>query len=720
MLDTNRRVGSLKKEKVTRWAALLCLMTIVATGVYLFVSGAFVKPTANRLGRLSEVPTFDRLEWQREREKDILQTYESGGYTIESPLVLIDPFEMNPLSALVLFESSNEGTVTVQIQGIPPQGGLTYGLVAKTPRVEVPVVGLYPNSDNRVILSVGYEDGTESRSEIQIKTAPLPVDFQSYQTVVSHPELMEPGWTLMIACFSHSYTCLIDPNGDVRGYFSNKEMAHGTSIVTLKNGRLLVTGDEYRQVPYHKTTLWEINWLGKIFKEYAVPHGVHHDMQELPNGDILAVSNHKEMFQTGTREDVAIIIDRETGLIKREYDFRNLLDERREPVHHFHPNVFNSPNRDWMHMNAALLDERDGNILVSSPIQSAIVKIDARTSNIIWILGPHEGYEGEFQRFRPFLLTPTGDSFEWFWCQHAPVILPDPDDNPDTLDILLFDNGQNRSFSSETAIPPERNYSRAVHYRIDEKNKTVQQLWQYGKELGSAYYAAFLGDVDELPITGNRLITIGGQLYTNEHPCEDIVSGVFGQTVIRSRVLEVTPAGETVFEIAAFENRYTVSAETYQAERVDLSEMRSDTRLIEEQQADRLGIQEHCAQTDEITPPLLYTKRLAVEFSKCYREQDRLVIDGQLVYDGKSYLIGRAFILLRSKNDVFVFNANGGMNGRFFSSINLSELPEGDYLLSVAGMVREGNDADSGALLKGHYLTPFKVTVTVVDSKKNP
>ena len=41
------------------------------------------------------------------------------------------------------------------------------------------------------------------------------------------------------------------------------------------------------------------------------------------------------MFESGTREDVAIIIDRKTGIVKKEYDFRGILDEKRKSVSPF-------------------------------------------------------------------------------------------------------------------------------------------------------------------------------------------------------------------------------------------------------------------------------------------------------------------------------------------------------------------------------------------------
>ena len=172
------------------------------------------------------------------------------------------------------------------------------------------------------------------------------------------------------------------------------------------------------------------------------------------------------------------------------------------------------PNIDWMHMNAALWDKRDDGIIVSSPMQSMVVKIDSKTSGIKWILGPHEGYEGRFAYLKKYLLTPVGKGFEWQWCQHKPMILPRQDDNPAALDILLLDNGQSKSFTKAGSISPQKNYSRGVQYRIDENKMTIRQIWQYGKERGTECYTTFLGSADYLPASRNRLIAFGGQLGT--------------------------------------------------------------------------------------------------------------------------------------------------------------------------------------------------------------
>ncbi|HRW93716.1 MAG TPA: aryl-sulfate sulfotransferase [Thermotogota bacterium] len=687
------------------------LLLVVAGGGLALKKGLLVRASGPRLSELVEVPEFDILAWQFSREEEILANFQADAHGLENPFVLLDPYEMNPLAALVLFDTQAPCSVEVRVEGKDAVSEISYTLPEQALHHEVPVLGLYPGKENRVFLTAHFSDGASQTTSLSIATDPLPVDFQVYSLVESQPEKMEPGLTLMIACFSHSYTCLLDANGDVRGYLSRTDMAHGTSIVLLQNGRFLSTGDEYRQIPYNMTSLWEWNWLGKVFKEYEVPNGVHHDVNELPNGDFLAVSNHRNMFQSGTREDVVVVVDRSTGRVETEMDFRDILVETREPYHHFHPDILNTLNIDWMHTNGAILDPQDGTYIVSSPTQSMVVKVDPGTSRIVWILGPHEGYEAESAKLEPWLLSPVGEEFEWAWCQHEPMIMPDADGNPGTLDLLLFDNGQSRSFWKEGAVLPEHNYSRAVVFRIDEKNRTVEQLWEYGKERGSELYSTFLGDADYLPCTSNRLIAFGGQLRSEGKPVDEIFSGVMGTTVTRSRVVEVTEKGEVVFEVAVQENAFSSSAETYQVERIPVFSAGSFGYSLGEVRGERVGESKFLSPATSISAPLLFRNKLGVCFHDMHREGDKLVVDGAISYEGKTYLLGRAFLVFRSEKNVYVFEANTSLNGRFFASVNLSDFEPGEYMISIAGAVREGNDALNGEMKKGHVLSGYRVTL---------
>lgn len=684
---------------------VLALLALVFAAVLLLRSGALVRPNARKLAAMTEVPAYDVLAAQASLESEILADYAQGAYTISDPYIMNDPYDMNPLSALVLFDPAGAELVRVTIQGDDAASTLSYEKKLDGKRAEVPILGLYAGRDNTVTL-------TSDKGEVailSIKTEPLPADFQIYDLVESQPAKMEPGFTLMTACFNHSYSAIIDARAQVRGYLSNTDMAHGTSIIQLENGNMLATGDEYKQIPYNMTSLWEFNWLGKVFREYEVPNAVHHDIVELTDGNILCVSNSVNMVAAGTREDVAIILDRMSGEVIRQYDFCQIIDQTREPYHHFHPNIVNLPVVDWMHMNSAIPYDAGNAIIVSSPTQSMVICIDKDTQQILWILGPHEDYDGSSAYLKQYLLNPVGDDFEWQWCQHHPVILPDQDHNARTLDILLLDNGQSKSTRRETAVDATQNYSRAVQYRIDPEAMTVQQVWEYGKARGVECYSTFLGDANYEPTTGNRLITFGGQLSINGVRTDAIVDGVLGEIATRSRVVEVTEGGEVVFEVSVLEDPYTNSGETYQAKRFQLYSPGSFSHLLGEQVGERIGTSYFC-DASNVDLPMIFTGKLGVEFEKIVIENGRLVITGVLTYDGMSYLLSKAVIVLQSETSSYLFDAQSALNGRFFGSIDTTAFEPGVYQISIAGGVVEGNDA-TGKVKKGNVLTGYKVTV---------
>ncbi len=693
---------------------VFAVLALVIAGIFVFQSGLLVRPTTKKLAAMTEVPDYDILSAQAALEEDILADYAEAQYSISEPYVIIDPYEMNPLSALVLFDPAGAGSITVTIQGDDAASTLTYEKTLDSRRAEVPILGLYAGRDNTVTL----KSDKDEVSVLQIATEPLPADFQIYDLVESQPDKMEPGFTLMTACFNHSYNAIIDANAQVRGYLSNTDMAHGTSMIQLENGNMLATGDEYKQIPYNMTSLWEFNWLGKVFREYEVPNAVHHDIVELENGNLLCVSNSVDMVAKGSREDVAIILDRTSGAVIRQYDFTKIIDETRDPYHHFHPNIVNLPVVDWMHMNAAIPYDADNAIIVSSPTQSMVICIDKDTEQIRWILGPHEGYEGSSAYLKQYLLTPVGDGFEWQWCQHQPMLLPDQDNDPNTLDLLLLDNGQSKSFSKETAVDATQNYSRAVQYRIDPAAMTVLQIWEYGKERGVDCYATFLGDANYEPATGNRLITFGGQLSADGVRSDAIVDGVIGEIVTRSRVVEVTSAGEVVFEVSVQEDPYTNSGETYQAKRIEFYSPKSFDGLLGEYTGERVGTSYTCNAAN-MALPKVFAGKLEVRFDTLVNENERIVASGVLTYDGKSYLLSRAVLVLQSETNSYLFDALNALNGQFFGSIDTASLAPGVYQLSIAGGVVEGNDT-AGKAKTGHVLTGYKITIPATAETQAP
>ncbi len=688
--------------------SIVSVIVVLGLAAGILFSGVLVIPTQAALAKDTPVPDYDILQAQNQRELDILADYARGSYTAQDPYIIQDPYQANPLSALILFETVQPAQVGVTVEGKDKYSTFSFTLDGYSTHHEVAVLGLYAGQENHVDLQVAYQNGQTESSRVALQTEPLPYDFPNLKVQVSKPEEMEPGVDLMVACLDSNYTYLLDADGDVRGYFSDKNFGHCTAMRVLKNGRLLATGDIEKLMPYNMYSLWEMNLLGKIFVEYEIPNAVHHDIIELANGDFLAVSNNANMpLGYNTREDVIIRIDRQTGAVKDQYDLRTILDETRHPYNHYDPGVKNAPNLDWAHTNSVDMDESTNSIIVSSPIQSAVVKFNADNMQIDWILSSPEGWDGAYSKYQQYLLKPIGDNFEWQWGQHSAKILPDTDGDPNTTDILLFDNGQAKSFTQANSVSPADNYSRAVVYRINETDRTVEQMWEFGKNLGSSAYATFLGSADILAQTGNFNIDFGGMLRQDGVPVDDIVSGVIGTTQVQSRVVEVQQNGSEVFDVSVTPN-HTSDSETYQVHKIDLYSQAVEYELGKSQGERKGEVQSSAPSSDNV--PKFFIPRISLDFKQLYQLNDALILQGTFQYQGKTYMLGKVLFVLKNSQHQYVFPANPGVNGNFAARLDLSQIPKGEYAIYVVGGVLNGMDALEKPSF-GYNPTGYKIQV---------
>lgn len=169
--------------------------------------------------------------------------------------------------------------------------------------------------------------------------------------------------------------------------------------------------------------------------------------------------------------------------------------------------------RNWAHVNSVDYDPSDDSIIISSRHQSAIVKI-GRDKKVKWILAAPVGWR---EGWKDKLLTPVNSKgaplacdgatceggFDYTWTQHSAFRI-DEKSNKDVIYITAFDNGDGRGMDQPALV--EMKYSRAVVYKIDQKARTVEQVWQYGKERGFAWYSPvtsctkYFGDKDSVVV----------------------------------------------------------------------------------------------------------------------------------------------------------------------------------------------------------------------------
>ncbi len=432
----------------------------------------------------------------------------SNGFDPEITIDL-NPNGISPLTALVSIDSKIPYQLEVEVKGDLPVKKKFSGMDGEQ---NFPVLGLYPNRSNEVVLTFTFEGG-EKQETLSVETGPLPAGFPQIQINKLNRNKMEPGWHL---CDFHmanggkfrSVPMAFDDNGEVRWYldlsFAEKMVA---PIRRLKNGNFLACS---------RHNIYEFDLLGKYTKTTINDnYGIHHESLELPNGKLLlAVGKRDSRILIDNDEiwsdsDWFILYDRKKSQVVKEWDMAKHLDVSRSDLNFF-------GKGDWLHMNGFAYNHEDLSLILSHKNQG-LAKLNLRDS-LEWILSPKKnwgraGRKGDGPDTNSYLLTAvnengvpfddevqngdkSAENFDFPWGNHTPSILPNGN-------ILVFDNGARRNFLN---IP---SYSRVVEYKIDVREMTVQQVWQYGKERGSELFSSIVSDADYLPETGNILMTSG-------------------------------------------------------------------------------------------------------------------------------------------------------------------------------------------------------------------
>ncbi len=446
----------------------------------------------------------------------VMREYKEGEYNIENPFIKVNPYEFNPLSALVMFESDKPLQISYTVTGDIPYSLAIEGYNTSH---EIPVICLYANRANEVLITATDEDGNETVYTYEITTDPLPAEpFNSEITV---PKENDEGYIMSLAFQGRAidYTYFIDTKGEVRFYLHEGFLIN---IIFTDDGTILLN-------PYNMTTrglleaysngIIETDYLGRIIKYYKIPFEVHHSFEVLPNNNLLiATSDESEHI-----EDTIIEVDRESGAIVNEWDYKEFLDIERVARIGVHRKF-----GDWIHINSVLYDEVTNSIIASGR-QQFVLSIDKDTKELNWILGEDYGYADD-DPSKDYILTSIDDDLEYPNGQHALSITDDGN-------LLLFDNGNMRADENGNSTADDENYSRAVLYGIDETNMTVEQLWSYGKELGTTYFSSFISSVNQLE-NGNYLVNFGSG---NEN------HGIEGEDAVQSTLIaEVSKDSQTV------------------------------------------------------------------------------------------------------------------------------------------------------------------------------
>ena len=531
------------------------------------------------------------------KQTEVEQDITADGYSIDQPNVIVNPYGNSPLTALVAFHTDRQVAPTVVINGKDELSTFSHTFEPATDHY-LPIYGLYAGTDNQVTISYS-DNGQTTTKTINVTTDPLPNDLALPTEVIADKTQLTNDLYFFTPS-SQGYAVAYDVNGDVRWYLSQQAT---WKIDRLANGHLLVSTDRLVNQPYYTTGLYEMNLLGKIYVEYSLPGGYHHDYFEMPNGNLLVATNDFNNVH-GTVEDVVVELDRQTGNIVKTFDLKNVLpmeDGKSE----------NWSNYDWFHNNSVWYDDKTNSVILSGRHQDAVIALDYTTGQLKWIIGDPTNWSDEYQKY---FFTPIGDNFEWQWSQHAAMVTPDDY-------IFLFDNGNNKSKIADNYILAQDSYSRGVIYKINTDSMTIEQVWQYGKERGSGFYSPYISDVDYID-TNHYIIHSGGIVKVDGQPSNQPAGLSDGNTALLSDTVELIN-DQVVFEIKLPTNNYRV-------EKMSLYTNNDSYQPGEAKQLGSLGVTKPDEQKTALAmtghkPDDAYNSH-HIELSQ---ERDRLVVKGQ-------------------------------------------------------------------------------------------
>ncbi|HAU3359931.1 TPA: aryl-sulfate sulfotransferase [Salmonella enterica subsp. salamae] len=187
------------------------------------------------------------------------------------------------LSALLCFRTESPAQISIMVGIGDTQTDIAFDFAIQNQwHLDhfIPVVGLYPDSANKVDVTVSYEDGSIESKTYIIQTQALPdipvlipapgmINNFEYTEQI---DLMAEGFTFMAP--QSAYIFGVDSKRNVRwllqGDYVNSEWS---DIERLKNGNFLVSFGFYE--------LREVDILGRCLKQTILSARMHHDWFEL-------------------------------------------------------------------------------------------------------------------------------------------------------------------------------------------------------------------------------------------------------------------------------------------------------------------------------------------------------------------------------------------------------------------------------------------------------
>lgn len=242
---------------------------------------------------ISASNSIDIVDNYLDYQKAIDTEIDSYGYSIDNPLVILNPYDVNPLSAMIVFQTDNYVTPTVIVKG-KNNDDIVY-TYSKTKLHHLPIYCLYEDYDNEIIIKINNISYT-----LNIRTDSLDID---------RDKLLEFNDNNIIFTNIDNHLVMVDKFKNIRGYFTKE---FNGKIEYLKNGHFILSTYQTNNDGKYMGVV-EIDLLGKVYNQFIVPNGYNGLSAYDKSKNILYILSNK-----------ILAIDIQSWSIIKTYDIDNL------------------------------------------------------------------------------------------------------------------------------------------------------------------------------------------------------------------------------------------------------------------------------------------------------------------------------------------------------------------------------------------------------------
>ena len=449
----------------------------------------------------------DTISLQKKVDEEIKEYLEDKKYTIDNPKILLNPYYISPLSALIIFNTNDNISYEVYVNDVK----LT--TMESSNKHAIPIYGLRAGEDNTIKLK-----SNNNIKEYKIKTEndkyKLNVDIKNNNNNEFY--FLSGPMGLGNAAF--------DGLGNIVWYAAVKS---AQDIEFLANGHILISTGE--NINGSQSGFYEIDYLGKIYNKYVLENSYHQEVNELYNGNLLVLGNNGNYIN-----GYISIIDRKSAKEIKSLDLYEVFNK-------VDPLFADSLKNTEMNNNSAYYNEQNDELILSVRNLNSIISINFGQKTINWIIGNKDDFSSSFKNY---FLTPSDDS-RLPLGGHTAFI------NKDGY-LGYFNNDYDPTVEYEYLNAYKESYSSAVYYELDLNNKKYKTVYEYIPDTKEWNYA--MGSFNET-YDNHKLINFGWSFPKKYF--DDVNMTIYDEIGITySRIIELDENNNVIFNATLDESTY--------------------------------------------------------------------------------------------------------------------------------------------------------------------